>query len=91
MQVCFSLPALVQLQNIHIWPKWETNKTDIYKGSVRVWKMQHDRSALPVLLTFLKLPKLLSFHILRLAAWEERKVKNRQRENIKWSSLLNLI
>lgn len=41
--------------------------------------MQHDRSTLPVLLTFLKLPKLLSFHSLRLAAWEEEKEKKSQK------------
>lgn len=47
--------------------------------------MQSDRSALPVLLTFLKLPKLLSFHILRLAAWGDRKC-HREKERI-WYKL----
>ena len=39
------------------------------------------RSTLPVLLTFLKLPKLLSFHILRLAAQEDRKCQREAKEN----------
>ena len=47
-----------------------------------------DRSTLPVLLTFLKLPKLLSFHILRLAALEEAMKKN-QRDRLINVSRLN--
>lgn len=42
--------------------------------------MRRDRSTLPVLLTFLKLPKLLSFHILRLAAREDRKCHRKAKE-----------
>lgn len=60
------------------WRGNRQRKDVVCKSELRLIQCHHPHS-LPVLLMFLKLPKLFNFHILRLAA--EREISKGNREN----------